>query len=403
MCENMIYDYIIIGSGIGGATIFNQLAKKYPNKKILLLEKGNNPKYILEGKNTQIIYVNGLGGSGIYAVGNGIKIDLTSIINISSYEQKEIYNTIEKELKINIVPKKYIDTTSLNILDNYNYNLTPKYIDFFKCTLCGDCASVLCSAKWTPLNYIKEIKLNNKYNNTKIITNCNVLSIEKNNEYYIINTIKNNIEKTIMGKNIFLCAGGINTPRILKTASNNEEIGKNLFVDLFITVGGYLKNVNLKNSVPMSIHKKYGNNILIANHYSKLLLDQYKKRNLGISEKDIYGMMIKIKDENNGVVENNNSYKELTEKDKELLNRGEDIVKDILINNNIKEDSIISTMIRGSHPSGTCAIGKVVNKNLEVEDLPNLYVCDSSIFPESLGVPPILGIIAISKNLVNNL
>ena len=91
-------------------------------------------------------------------------------------------------------------------------------------------------------------------------------------------------------------------------------------------------------------------------------------------------------------------HKDITKKDKESLSKGFKEASNIL--NNIGIDKIYKTIPRGSHPSGTCAVGKVVNKDFETE-IDGLFVCDASVFPESLGLPPILGIIAIGKKLAN--
>ncbi|ABR55758.1 GMC oxidoreductase [Methanococcus aeolicus] len=412
----MIYDFIIIGSGVGGSSLFKELNIKYPNKKILLIEKGDKPEYVEEGNELQILYLNGLGGSSMYSVGNAIRIDLKNI-GINNKNQNKLYDEIEKELSVNTAPLDYIDNTSKNIMEKYGFKKTPKYINFSKCTKCGNCTSMLCNAKWTPLNYLKEYRNNNLQKtssfeptqifNSKIINNCEVIGIkkDKSQEIFLIDTVIDNgdktIRKTIKGKTTIVSAGGINSPRILSNTLQNEHLGKNLFVDMFITIGGILKDANLRSSIPMTIYNQYNNDIIISPHYSKLLYDNIKNDGIkNLKDNDIYGLMIKIKDENNGIVEKDHAYKEITENDKKLLSKGSEIASNIL--EDVGINKTYTTIIRGSHPSGTCAIGKVVNKDLETE-IPNLFVCDSSVFPEPLGAPPILGIIAISKNLANQL
>ena len=390
-----MHDFIIIGSGVGGSTVFKELNKKYPNKKILLIEKGDKPKYIAEGKNVQILYLNGLGGSSVYSVGNAIRVDLTPF-GITNKSYNKIYDEIEQELNVNSVPLNFMDNYSKKLLESKDFKRAPKFIDFKKCTRCGMCASRLCNAKWTPLNYLEE-----KNENSIILNNFEVIDIKKENEIFLIETIdvKNDKKRTFKGKKVIVSAGGINSPRILNSILDNEHIGKNLFIDTFITVGGFLSNANLNNSIPMSIYKKY-DGFLLSSHYSKLLYDEIKKekKEKSIDSKDVYGLMIKIKDENNGAVGMNYAYKDITKKDKELLSKGFKEASDIL--HDIGIDKIYKTIPRGSHPSGTCAVGKVVNKDLETE-IEGLYVCDASVFPSSLGLPPILGIIALGKRLSN--
>ena len=56
----------------------------------------------------------------------------------------------------------------------------------------------------------------------------------------------------------------------------------------------------------------------------------------------------------------------------------------------------------GSHPGGTAAIGRVVDKDLQTE-IDNLFVCDGSVLPTSAGLPPILTIVALAKRLAKQL
>jgi choline dehydrogenase-like flavoprotein len=63
-----------------------------------------------------------------------------------------------------------------------------------------------------------------------------------------------------------------------------------------------------------------------------------------------------------------------------------------------KPDSIFTTPLRGTHPSGTVRIGEMVDTNLETE-VDGLYACDASVFPEALGRPTVLTIIGLGKRL----
>ncbi|UCD83763.1 MAG: GMC family oxidoreductase [Deltaproteobacteria bacterium] len=60
----------------------------------------------------------------------------------------------------------------------------------------------------------------------------------------------------------------------------------------------------------------------------------------------------------------------------------------------------------GFHPMGTCRMGKnrkksVVNSHCESHDVTNLFICDGSIFPSSLGVNPQLSIMAFATHAAN--
>ena len=65
-------------------------------------------------------------------------------------------------------------------------------------------------------------------------------------------------------------------------------------------------------------------------------------------------------------------------------------------------DTIFTAPLRGTHPSGTVRIGEMLDNNLATA-IPNLYVCDASVFPEALARPTVLTIISLGKRLAQQL
>ena len=56
----------------------------------------------------------------------------------------------------------------------------------------------------------------------------------------------------------------------------------------------------------------------------------------------------------------------------------------------------------GTHPSGSVRIGNLLDTNLQTA-INGLYVCDASVFPESLDRPTVLTIIGFGKRLAKYL
>ncbi|WP_223790990.1 GMC oxidoreductase [Methanobacterium spitsbergense] len=111
--------------------------------------------------------------------------------------------------------------------------------------------------------------------------------------------------------------------------------------------------------------------------------------------------MVKIADEANGKIgEEGKIEKKLTQRDLDLLTEGYKKAVELLKAVGVEISSISSTPIRGAHPGGTAAIGKVVDKNLETQ-VKGLYISDASVIPQAPGRPPILTIAALSKRLSN--
>nr|MBP6803857.1 hypothetical protein [Chloroflexota bacterium] len=112
-----------------------------------------------------------------------------------------------------------------------------------------------------------------------------------------------------------------------------------------------------------------------------------------------YGVMIKLKDEiSGGVGVNGRIHKGLTAHDRQRMARAEAVAGRILRQAGCDPDTIFTTPIRGTHPSGTVRLGTMLDTNLQTE-IENLYVCDASVFPEALARPTVLTIIALAKRL----
>jgi choline dehydrogenase-like flavoprotein len=119
--------------------------------------------------------------------------------------------------------------------------------------------------------------------------------------------------------------------------------------------------------------------------------------------KNILGVMIKLKDEvSGGVFPDGTISKPLTEGDRARLAGAEDVCRMILTRAGAEADSIFTSPLRGTHPSGTVRLGTLLDRNLRTE-VEGLYVCDASSFPEALGRPTVLTIIGLAKRLARHL
>jgi choline dehydrogenase-like flavoprotein len=115
------------------------------------------------------------------------------------------------------------------------------------------------------------------------------------------------------------------------------------------------------------------------------------------------GIMIKLKDETSGgVYPNGKISKPLTSGDEESLNSANDVCNKILIEAGADTSSIFMTPLRGTHPSGSVRVGELLDTDLQSE-AKGLYVCDASVFPESLDRPTVLTIIGLGKRLAKHL
>ncbi len=115
------------------------------------------------------------------------------------------------------------------------------------------------------------------------------------------------------------------------------------------------------------------------------------------------GVMIKVTDEiSGGVNPRGRVSKGMTARDRDRLRQAEDVAGRILRQAGCRPDSILTTPLRGTHPSATVRIGEMLSPDLETA-IPGLYVCDASVFPRALGRPTVLTIIALARRLAARL
>jgi choline dehydrogenase-like flavoprotein len=118
---------------------------------------------------------------------------------------------------------------------------------------------------------------------------------------------------------------------------------------------------------------------------------------------NILGVMIKLKDVvSGGVFPDGRISKPLTDNDKPRLKQAEETCRAILRKAGADPDNMFMTPLRGTHPSGTVRIGEMLDTDLRTE-IPGLYVCDASTFPEALARPTVLTIIGLGKRLTKRL
>ena len=115
------------------------------------------------------------------------------------------------------------------------------------------------------------------------------------------------------------------------------------------------------------------------------------------------GVMIKLKDDRSGEVdEHGRVSKGLTPEDRQRLEQAEAVAGAILRAAGCDPKTIFTTPLRGTHPSGTVPVGAMLTPDLQTE-VEHLHVCDASVFPEALGRPTVLTILALGRRLARTL
>jgi choline dehydrogenase-like flavoprotein len=418
------YDYLIVGSGAGGATLARQLVKK--GKRPLVVELGNHEKNFGTYRTSMKYYdVHGIdifrlprmsregtilwrtfmaGGSTFVSCGNAVRCLEKELSELGVDINAELAET-EEELHVAPMAKRLLSDGSREIMRasqelGYGMELMPKFIDPKACRKCGQC-TLGCpnNAKWTALEYLKEAEAGG----AQIMYRHQCLSvIIKDGRARGIRARGPEGLTEIGADTVIIAAGGLGTPVILQQ-SGIKNAGSGLFIDLLVNTYGVTDGLHQIYEPTMALvnHDFYQSRGFIlspfVNHPTLVRLLELGAGIFTSRDKNILGIMTKIRDESAGRVNPDGTVsKPVTENDREKLNEGARISKEILAKAGARNFRV--SRVQGAHHGGTSAVGRVVDSRLQTE-VENLFVCDSSVLPTAPGLPPILTIVALAKRL----
>jgi choline dehydrogenase-like flavoprotein len=416
---------IVIGSGAGGAMAARELQGRFDvtvleagkafkpfSADLNLLEKLKSTRMFLDERMIQFLFPAmkvhktakdfviangiGLGGTTTLSAANvlrydhelkalGIHLDqefeeLCSEIPITE-DHKSRWNALTKEL--------------FNICEEMKLNpvVTPKMIDMKKCRACGQCVlGCKYGAKWD-----SRVVLNDAVEKgVKVVTGCKAEKINiENGRAVSVNTIEHGRKKQYSADLIILAAGGLETPVILERSGIHCEAS--LFVDPLLCVAAPHKDAKQNKQIPMPFIVQQ-EHYMISPYFDPLSFFFHKDWKNPAN--DIVSMMIKLADTNVGSSSVKGIEKKLTPVDQERFQEAIEISKQILQKAGVHKNDIFLGIVNAGHPGGMLPLSAKDADTMHSEALPeNLYVADATLFPQSLGNPPILTIMAIAKHI----
>ncbi len=418
---------IVIGSGAGGAMTAKELQGDF---QVTVLEAGNEFKpfsanfdslarlrktgmFLSESMITQqfpamrvkkatsgmvLVYGECTGGTTTLACGNGLRYD-KALIDLG-IDLNEEFEELAVEVSLSTEHQNHWPDqikALFDVCDQLGFDPMPttKMIDFSRCVHCGRCVlGCKTGAKWD-----SRILLEDAIDKGATLkTDCKVTKLDINtgsNTVRAVHVEENGKKATYIADLIVLAAGGFGTPIILDNSGISCE--PTLWVDPVLCVAAEYRDSEMEQEVPMPFLMERDGYMLSP--YLDYLSFFFNKA-WRLPSTDILSMMIKLADSSRGVSRVKKSEKDLTERDKERLDKAVTECKAILGKMDIAEQDMFLGTLNAGHPGGMLPLTSAEADNFHNQRLPqNLYVADTTLLPESLGNPPIYTILALAKRI----
>lgn len=462
MVQATKYDMIIVGAGVSGPFIAHELCKT--GKKVLLLEAGQDfhantyPNSEVDG-NSQLYWSGGIelntnADIGILrpkAVGGGSIVNQALLdrfddialdswkekSGVSFFNPKELepwYEKAEKELHIQKIPAEYRNENAKIFqkgFDLNNHKWAPltraqkdcRYEDGNDCIEClSGCP--IDSKQSTPVTVLKKAI----QDGLTLISEFEVLTISNNkNEVKIHGINKDGDRQTFQANALTLAAGAIGNSKILLNSGFDKDlphIGKDFYTHpQAMVLGIYDKKINAHKGPLQSLKSDDPN--FRANYFKlenvfappvaiAMLLPGIGEEHLSNMKKisNMACIEVAIRDTNPGRITTKKNgalkiYKSLNQQDKDSQKKGLETIYNIFKSTGAKK-IIKGVMPIGLHLMGGLCIGtdpksSVVNSDFRLHGHDNIFVADSSIFPNAPGINPSFTIMALSKMAAANM
>ncbi len=422
------YDVIVVGSGVGGATVAREMARA--ERKVLLLERGGRFNMMgvsltmgamlrrfgltLSREGNHVTFADNYGGASNLAAGCAFPPP-ASVFAPFGIDLREEAEEARKDMWVGKLPDELVGAANLRLLDaanaaGYHWGKLDNFIDSGACVMgCGDCMlGCKTGAKWTARVYGDEAV----HLGADLLLHAGITEVIVENDRAIgVRGKRLGRSFEYFGKLIVLSAGMDNI-HILRRAGIREA-GMGFCCDWLQFVGGMIPGITGIGSNPMTVgtlEHYESDGILIVPVFPNWAQFMVMLGMMGPSHllkfADFWkytGIMVKIRDETAGEIHAGLSFtKPITATDRKKLDKGVGIIRHILREAGAREDSILALKPSGAHPSATCRIGEVVDANLETR-IRNLHCCDASVLPSALGAPLMWTLAALGKRLSKHL
>ncbi len=194
---------------------------------------------------------------------------------------------------------------------------------------------------------------------------------------------------------VIVAAGGLGTPQLLQ--DSGIACDATLFVDPVLCVAAEMEGSFQNRELPMPFAVQ-GNGYIISPYFDHLSF--FFNREWRQKAGNIYSLMIKLADDNQGGIADGRIRKTLTAADRERLGEAAAACAEMFQRAGVDKSRLFFGTLNAGHPGGMLPLNAAQANTFHDPRLPeNVFVADASLFPAALGNPPILTIMAMAKRI----
>lgn len=344
-----------------------------------------------------MVHVRGraVGGTTTLATGNAVRYDrfLADIgINLDAEFEElshEVPTTTAHRARWSALTERLFSTFEELGL---NPQVTPKLMeDPTRCVACGKCVlGCHFGAKWTADKLVRGV------DGVELVEGARVVRVLVEGGQAIgVEVRRGPTTKVLHADLVILAAGGLGTPCILE--ASGIPTSPKLFVDPVLCIAAPWDGAGLDKQLPMPFVSQQQDYIL-SPYFDWLSF--FFNRGWRIPSGNIMSIMIKMADSSQGSFDGRHLDKPLMDADLKTLARAVDQVYAVYESMGVPAERTVYGTLNAGHPGGCLPLTPDESHTLHHAALPaNLYVADASLFPRSLGFPPILTIFALAKKI----
>jgi choline dehydrogenase-like flavoprotein len=415
---------VVVGSGAGGATVAKELQGEFDVTVVeagkdfrratldrRAIERLRRSRLLVDPRLVRLVYppirfrrtrdmllVNGIGtgGTTTMATGNGIRMDRD--LRALGLDLDPEFDEIAREIPISTAHQHRWHPTTRRLYRTFDELgldpvVLPKMGEADRCRHCGRCMlGCPYGRKWDSRTHLDEaVRRGARLMTGTLVTK---VVIEGGRATGVI-VRRKTLHRFVPADLVVLAAGGFGTPAILGRSGIACE--PTLFVDPVLTVAARVPDAWQCNEIEMPFVVQREGYILAPyfDWISSLFHPSWRHR-----LQDIVGIMIKLEDENVGSVSGRRVHKLLTATDRSRLDEAVGVATEILAGFGANPQEVFLGTVHAGHPGGMLPLTEASVRTMHDDRLPeNVYVADATLFPRSLGNPPILTIIAMAKRI----